>query len=120
MTLASQNDLEARFDGPIPAHLTETPASQALAERHALAALERMLSEYIDEAERLEGRIDELTRDPASDPFAAHNLEVAKARTISTTRNIAWAMEAVAAKRKRLGMAPHPIMAAAAVKLAAE
>ena len=107
---------QLRFDGPIPPHLTETPAAVALAERGALAMLERMLTEYLDEAERLERRIAEL-ENIASD---RDDRDIAQARYAASVRSAAWAMKAVAAQRTKMGLAPHPIAAASHLAQAAE
>ena len=107
---------ELQFDGPIPLHLTETVAATALAERGALAMLERMLTEYLDEAERLERRIAELEAAPSE----RHDCEIAQARYAASVRSAAWAMKAVAAQRTKMGLAPHPIAAAMHLAQAAE
>ncbi len=103
-----QTQRELQFDGPIPAHLTETAAATALAERGALAMLERMLTEYLDEAERLERRIAELGNSECD----RDDWDVAQARYAASVRSAAWAMKAVAAQRVKMGLAPHPIAAA--------
>lgn len=107
---------QLQFDGPIPPHLTETAATTALAERGALAMLERMLTEYLDEAERLERRIAELEGTPS----ARNDWDVAQARYAASVRSAAWAMKAVAAQRTKMGLAPHPIAAALHLAQAAE
>lgn len=125
MSLIRKDDitLEQRFDGPIPSYLTETDASRHLAERGKLSMLERMMGEYLDEAERLERAIDEgaaKVRDNEATSMDANRLEIDRARYTAALRSTAWAMKAVAVHRKHLGMAPHPIMAAVALKQAAE
>ena len=100
-------DLELCFDGPIPAHRTETDAAAALAERGALAMLERMLAEYLDEAERLDRCISEL----ANEDDGRDDWDVAQARYAANLRSAAWAMKAVAAQRAKMGLSPHPIAA---------
>jgi len=104
---------ELQFDGPIPPHLTETDAAMALAERGALAMLERMLTEYLDEAERLERRISELAE-------TDDDRDIAEARYAASVRSAAWAMKAVAAQRTKMGLTPHPIAAATHLAQAAE
>lgn len=111
---AMQHQLQ--FDGPIPLHLSETPAAAALAERGALAMLERMLAEYLDEAERLERRIAELENAPSD----RDDWEVAQARYAASVRSAAWAMKAVAIQRTKMGLCPHPIAAALHLAQAAE
>ena len=112
--ISTQRQLQ--FDGPIPSYLIETPAAVALAERGALTMLERMLSEYLDEAERLERRIAEL-EDARSD---RSEWDIAQARYSASVRSAAWAMKAVAAQRMKMGLAPHPIAAALHLAQAAE
>ncbi len=110
-------DLSLRFDGPVPPHLTDSPAASALAERGALAMLERMLAEYLDEADRLERRMSELSETAADH---RHEWDVAQARYAASVRSAAWAMKAVAAQRMKMGLAPHPIAAALLMSQAAE
>jgi hypothetical protein len=117
-TLRSAEVLARRFDGPIPPHLREPPGAAALAQRGALATLERMLAEYLDEAERLEGRIFDLERE--SSGGGCGDLEVARARYAASIRSARWAMRAVDEQRRNLGLAPHPIIAATQMVEAAE
>jgi hypothetical protein len=100
--------LERRFDGPIPAHLSEAPGAATLAQRGALAMLERMLAEYLDEAERLEGRISELG---AEAPDLSDDLSIAEARYAACIRSARWAIRAVGEQRQKMGLALHPIAA---------
>lgn len=94
-----------------------TPEYAALLARGALSMLERMMTEYQDEAERLERAIEEAVSErcgikKASDPFAVGNLEVLRARYTAAIRSLTWAVEAVGKQRKEMGLPPHPIVEA--------
>lgn len=95
---------ELSHDGPIAPHLLATPATRLAAERGRLATLERMLGDYIDQADRSERSLAEATTAAAEH----HHRQWLDA----SIRNIRWVLEAVTVQRRHMGIAAHPIIAA--------
>jgi hypothetical protein len=120
-----RQDLERRYDGPIPAQHLDTDRTRRQRQRGTLSVLESQVAQFLDAAERCQGDIEDLLTDLTERKLARWQRDVGerevqamKSRREAHIGSAAEAFLQAAPLRRELGLMVHPL--AALVRLLAD
>jgi hypothetical protein len=111
-----RQDLERRYDGPVPAQHLDTDGARRRRQRGTLSVLESQVAQFLDAAERCQGDIEDLLSDLTDRRLARRQREVGerqvqtmKARCEAHIGAAAEAFQQAAPLRRELGLMAHPL-----------